>query len=482
MTFPRLGLRPRLAASHALLALALVGLAVVRLEEDSGLLRRDEARTGAAREAEVVALRAARLFDQRSSLAELAADEHHGGRWVELVDDQDRGVAGLLPATVRAEMRPLATTAIAGESQSRFVAGGRLVAAATPVVAGERVVGAALLVERAPGPVAFSRPLRFDFGFGALLVLVAAMAGWWLAGPLAIPLLALTQAAHRLALGNGEVRAALQSPVPEVATLGAAFDRLGDRLAHYVRMHRDRERRQRAVVRRLSHQLRTPVAVLMLRCDELLDTTLPAERRRQLAAILARQLEQLDRVARQLANFSRRPDIDAAVEPVDMAETVQHAVTRIVPLAHWSGITVVYDGPSSPATVRVERSAIEDAVANLLENAVKFSPAGSTVTVRCRRDRFEVAVEVLDQGPGIPPDERRLVLRPWARGSAVGAVPGSGLGLSLVADAASQAGGRVELEDAPGGGTLARVVLPLVREEATLEEDPLRQPGRTAAR
>ena len=99
---------------------------------------------------------------------------------------------------------------------------------------------------------------------------------------------------------------------------------------------------------------------------------------------------------------------------------------------------------------------LDRAVSNLVDNALKFSPDGAPVTVTVR----DTTLEVADRGPGIAPDDRARVFDRFYRATSARTLPGSGLGLSIVAQIAMLHGGTVALEERDGGGTIARLVLP----------------------
>jgi signal transduction histidine kinase len=387
-----LSLRTRLAASHALLAMALVALVAVRMEASSVAVRRAEAAARADRQAETLAHRVARL--------------------------------------------------LAG-------------------------------------------PLRLEIGFGLALVALAGVGGWWLAGKIGRPLRELTVAAHHLALGD--LTGALPRPaVREIATLAAAFDRLTRRLTRLSEERADQERHQQEALRRLAHSLRTPLAVLALRLEELAGPDLAESRRQELAAVLSRQVDNLAGATDHLADLASFTADLGRPERVDLGRALKQAVERIEPLASWSRLRVRIDPAPEPLIVSVERAALVDALANLLENAVKFTPAGGQVVARCRREGVGAAIEVEDTGPGIPTGERRSVIRPGMRGSTSAGIPGTGLGLALVAETAAAGGGRLELDDGREGGLLARLLLPIdsvdaagggeTRREDGLVDDELHRP------
>ena len=116
----------------------------------------------------------------------------------------------------------------------------------------------------------------------------------------------------------------------------------------------------------------------------------------------------------------------------------------------------------SPALVHdPDENLLEDAVSNVVQNAVKFTPHGGRIVVRIDVSPDSAAVVVMDSGPGIQPGERGLIFHSGVRGSAGSSVEGTGHGLALVADTLDRHGGHLELDSAPGGGALVRLVLPI---------------------
>jgi signal transduction histidine kinase len=111
--------------------------------------------------------------------------------------------------------------------------------------------------------------------------------------------------------------------------------------------------------------------------------------------------------------------------------------------------------------VPLQRDALRHIVLNLLDNAVKYGPTGQTVRVEVSRRNGSVLVAVTDQGPGVPAGERDAVWRAFHRGSRTSDQGGSGIGLTIVQEVATQHGGRAWVEDAPGGGARFVVSLPV---------------------
>ena len=214
----------------------------------------------------------------------------------------------------------------------------------------------------------------------------------------------------------------------------------------------------------VSHEFRTPLTALG-HLAELLeeDDDLPPARRRELYAALGRNTLRLRRLVESLLDFAR---LEAGRRPYHLRPLAPVALTRAVvdefqrEAARDVGVEV--GGDAVTATVLADGPALTNALWNLLDNAVKYSPAATPVRVDVKRGAAEVTIAVHDRGPGVPPAERRAIFERFVRGARARelGIPGTGLGLALVAHIATAHGGRVELESEEGGGSTFRLVLP----------------------
>ncbi len=295
-------------------------------------------------------------------------------------------------------------------------------------------------------------------GLGRVLVAVsllgavlAAVAGHVLTRRALAPMERLTSTAEEIARTED-----LRTPVTvrgqdEVGRLGRAFTRMTTALA-------ESRRRQRALVDDAAHELRTPLTSLRTNVDLLARS----ERvRRPLPP--ARRAEILDRVGAQVREFGdlvtelvvlARDERELRTERVDMAVVVERAVHRARNRAGDRALEV----RGVPWSVVGDPVALERTVLNLLDNAIKFSPLGSTITVRSGRGRLTVA----DEGPGVPPAHREEAFQRFWRAPDARALPGSGLGLAIVRDTVAAHGGAVRFVDPPGDvGAVVRVDLPV---------------------
>ena len=221
-------------------------------------------------------------------------------------------------------------------------------------------------------------------------------------------------------------------------------------------------------VSNVSHELRTPLAQIRLFTETLRTGRAPTPAQRDWSlGHIERETTRLNHLVENVLRFSRagRTDATRAV-PVDIAAETASIVEEFRPLAASRNARVESDVEPTPQ-VLLHPDALRRILLNLLDNAVKFGPAGQTVRVSVTARDGTVEVAVVDQGPGVKPSERESIWQPFQRGSAAAVAAGSGIGLSVVKDVAEQAGARVWVESAPGGGGGARFVLsiPIVQRQ-----------------
>ncbi|WP_435176953.1 sensor histidine kinase [Actinacidiphila sp. bgisy145] len=251
----------------------------------------------------------------------------------------------------------------------------------------------------------------------------------------------------------------------EIARLSASFNSMTAALAS----SRDR---QQQLIADAGHELRTPLTSLrtnieLLERSEATGRALPPEDRRALLASVKAQMTELASLIGDLQELSR-PDSGPTLKVVALHEVTQTALAR----ARLRGPDLKIIADVAPWYVRSEAAALERAIVNLMDNAVKFSPPGGEIDVRLR----DGLLTVRDHGPGIPAEELPHVFERFWRSPSARSLPGSGLGLSIVARTAQQAGGEVSLSPATGGGTLAALRLP-----GAPIEPPELPPGATQA-
>lgn len=279
----------------------------------------------------------------------------------------------------------------------------------------------------------------------AALALVAALLGWLLANRITRRLTRLTDTAEEVsAMGQLDV-AVPGAGRDEVGRLAAAFNSMLGRLAQ------SQEQQQR-LLQDAGHELRTPLTSLRTNISllERFEELSPEVRARVLADLKGESRELTGLVNEVLAAASGNAD-EGEPEPVRVAEVVEAVATR-ARRRTGRAVEVVADD----SVVEIRRLALERAVWNLVENAAKFDDTGGPIEVTVRNG----TVEVLDRGPGIPPQEAQQIFDRFYRPVSSRRLPGSGLGLSIVRDVAASVGGDVTVSPRPGGGSVFRLVLP----------------------
>jgi two-component system sensor histidine kinase KdpD len=216
-----------------------------------------------------------------------------------------------------------------------------------------------------------------------------------------------------------------------------------------------------ALLRAVSHDLRSPLTAILASADALGSTVLRLEPADYDALVtgIREEAMRLDRVVTKLLDFSR---LEAgAVEMHPQLWSVDELVGQAIEAMPEAERLIVELDPDAPP-VRVDAAQIERVLANLLENALKFSPPGTPVVVRVEHGATELRIHVVDRGPGVSAAERDTIFQPFRRGGGVG----SGLGLAIARGFAEANGGRLWTQEDPAGGhfvlALATVPQPAV--------------------
>lgn len=289
------------------------------------------------------------------------------------------------------------------------------------------------------------------FTVAGIGVLAAGAAGLWVARTGLRPVDKLTGAVEHVARTEDlTVRIPVEGE-DEIARLSRSFNAMTAALA----TSRDR---QAQLIADAGHELRTPLTSLrtnielLARSEETGRAIPPADRKALMASVTA-QMSELASLIGDLQELSR-PD---AVREGPLEVVGLHDITRVaLDRARLRGPELTITAQLAPWYVRAEPAALQRAVVNVLDNAVKFSPPHGAVTVVLDRG----VLTVRDQGPGISAEDLPHVFERFWRSPSARALPGSGLGLSIVARTVRHAGGEVSLAPAEGGGTLARLTLP----------------------
>jgi two-component system sensor histidine kinase KdpD len=223
------------------------------------------------------------------------------------------------------------------------------------------------------------------------------------------------------------------------------------------------ERIRSALLASISHDLRTPLAVMAGASSTLADRgeRLSDAERRELVQSIVRQAHELSEHVAKVLQMTR---LDAGAIALDRDWTdLNDVVTSVLKRLHaqLASHRVVVELPSDLPLVRVDAPLIEQALGNLLENAGKHTPAGTVVRLRLQPHAAEIMVSVEDLGGGLPDGDLERVFRKFSRGNLDGGGTGMGLGLAICRAIVRLHGGRAWAERVPAGGTAFRFTLPV---------------------
>ncbi|MFN2543697.1 MAG: ATP-binding protein [Actinomycetota bacterium] len=225
----------------------------------------------------------------------------------------------------------------------------------------------------------------------------------------------------------------------------------------------------------ITHDLRTPLASITAGVSSLLDPEVIYDRA-QREDLLRTSLEEANRLNRMVANLldlarMRAGALRPTTEIMPIEDILQAVLRRMQPALEPFEVRTVIR-PDVP-DVALDPIQIDQALTNILENAVRFSEPGTEITISVHAWRSRVEVRIADQGPGIPPDERERVFEPFYKADRGHGRGGTGLGLAIARAVAVAHGGRVQIEGTPGGGTAIVLELPAAARSATSERPPV---------
>ncbi len=297
---------------------------------------------------------------------------------------------------------------------------------------------------------------RFWLGLGVSLTVllgVGLVSGWGVRRAVLSEIDTISRSVGAIVHGDLSHRLPVTTRGSEFDTLSSTINRMFDQIEQLVHGVRN-------VSNSIAHDLRTPLAELRSRLEEMVVTRPSGE---ELHDGLADAVEDVDRVIGIFNALLRLAEIDAGAQrsgfvEVNPAELASRAAEFYRPAAELKDITLDFHDGAGGARFAGDPLLLSQAVFNLIDNAVKFTPAGGHIRVAATSGEQGVELSVGDDGPGIPDEEKQRVVERFYRGDlSRSSTPGVGLGLTLVSAIASLHGGRLELDD-NHPGLIARMV------------------------
>jgi two-component system, OmpR family, sensor histidine kinase MprB len=273
---------------------------------------------------------------------------------------------------------------------------------------------------------------------------------------------------ERLTAAAEHVAATQQLDARITETSGDELGRLAHAFNEMMTALSASRRQQAQLVSDAGHELRTPLTSLRTNVELLVRArNLPENERAELTSDVTGQLEELTNLIGDLVELARQEEQQPEPTEIRLDNLVAQAVQR----AERRAPSVTFNTSLTAGSVKAQPPMLERAVLNVLDNAAKWSPPGSTVDVMLTRGEHW-CLDIRDHGPGIAPDDLSKVFDRFYRAPSARSMPGSGLGLAIVSQVVTSHGGSVIAILPPDGGTLMRIELPIVA-----EQEPSFEPG-----
>lgn len=278
--------------------------------------------------------------------------------------------------------------------------------------------------------------------FGAGFFCLSALLSFWASASTITPIRRLTSS---IARRGPQDLSPVASPVPsEMVSLVESLNRLMGRLDKALSQSEE-------FIAEAAHRVRTPLATVRSHAEAMLHRVDRDENRKALRAMV-RAIDESSRAAGQLldhAMITFRTD-HLEREELNLTDLLQELVQRLTPVAEMKDISLLVEN-TEPVLVSADAILLQNAIRNLVDNALKYSPMESEITIRVSASPTPT-IEIWDQGAGFPPDQIANLSSRFSRGDNAKGIIGSGLGLAIAQDVAEAHGGALKLSNLPGGG------------------------------
>ena len=288
----------------------------------------------------------------------------------------------------------------------------------------------------------------------SFLILVAAGLGWFMARRAVSGVEAVTRTARKISRGSLEERVLIKGQGDEIDQLAQTFNQMLDRIQTLVTEIKE-------MTDHIAHDLRSPLTRIRGHAEVTLTT---AKSRAEFETMAADTIEECDRLLDMINTMllisKTESGVDSiTVEEVDLAVLVQEACELFLPTTEDKGINLNCQVPER-GLLKVDTRMIQRLLSNLLDNAVKYTPSGGSVTVSLEEQPQNLVIEVKDTGIGISPDDLPRIFERFYRCDRSRSLEGIGLGLSLARAIARAHGGDIMAFSQPNEGSTFRVILP----------------------
>jgi len=327
------------------------------------------------------------------------------------------------------------------------------------------VLGAVVLNSPVGGINQFLLQLYYYIGgIGLLALLVTVLIARFLARGITNPLKDMEQSAAAMARGDYNTRIRIQSD-DEVGELGKSLNTLAKELARFASDTARTEKLRRDFVANISHELRTPLTVIRGYTEALLDGTITgSDQAEKCHSIMRDETVRLERLINRLLDLSRLQAQSASLEMevLPLAAIAQSVTAMLKQRADQAGVALGAALPATGSDIRGNGDRLTQLLLILLDNALKFTPAGGEVTVSIVREGEQVALSIADTGVGIPQEDLPFIWERFYKAdkSHTRAAAGTGLGLAIAKEIVDRHGACAEVTSELGAGSSFRIVFP----------------------
>ncbi len=335
--------------------------------------------------------------------------------------------------------------------------GSWFVDAAVPIIKNSKPVGAVFLIVSGDSTEQLITHIRNSiFILGVLIIIFVGIFSTSMASILTLPIEKFTKFINNMP--KDSLQKAEVTSKDEIGQLAIAFNSLIDRLAEL-------EEKRRAFVSDASHELKTPLSIIKLLSDSLIQTENPnPDFIKEFLSDMNKEVERLTRIIEKLLNLTQMDSRQLNMQFVhtDMKEVLEDIYKKLQPLAENKNITFTLNATEDDVLLPIERDSLTEAIYNITDNSIKYTESGGRVSMELSRDLGNVMIAVTDTGIGIPKEEIQKIFDRFYRVDKARAreTGGTGLGLSIALDAVKLHGGHIEVSSEEEKGSKFTIVLP----------------------
>lgn len=342
-----------------------------------------------------------------------------------------------------------------------------VIEAAVPIIKDQKTIGSVLVAASGNDvDTVVNRVMWAIWLFGIAVVIVVFLLGVFIATLLTKPIINLT--AFIKNMPKDKLQKCDLTSKDEVGDLIVAFNELIDRVDEL-------EEKRRAFVSDASHELKTPLSIIKLLSDSLIQTPHPDPNfLREFLGDMGAEVERLTRIVQRLLDLTKMDQTNRLqIDMVSIGEIVAEVYEKLMPLAENKEIEFLLSKSDEDVLVPVDRDSITEAIYNIADNSIKYTENGGTVKIELMRDLGNILIRITDTGIGIPKDEIQKVFDRFYRVDKARArdTGGTGLGLSIAMDAVKLHGGYIEVSSEEEKGSVFTIVLPYNSDATPITEE-----------